>query len=232
MIIGSQLNNLLNFTLEVEQNGPDEDEEEAIIITDDESEDGQVKSLLSHITSISESSKINTESQNRGTKDPKSFRSLRTYELSEDDKSQINTKISKKNTEKLEKRKRNEQAFEVNMDEDSDEDEENSVSNQESPLTRFGWKKQVSTIEIAQGNQEKVKSFSKLSRRPDKYSNNQIEEDKKELTDTIEVSDFESSVNSFGTSLSSNSKINRQNISRNIEEKVRKSQNNYPLSLK
>ena len=149
MIIGSQLNNLLNFTLEVEQNGPDEDEEEAIIITDDESEDGQVKSLLSHITSISESSKINTESQNRGTKDPKSFRSLRTYELSEDDKSQINTKISKKNTEKLEKRKRNEQAFEVNMDEDSDEDEENSVSNQESPLTRFGWKKQVSTIEIA-----------------------------------------------------------------------------------
>ena len=108
---------LMKFTFEYNIDGVDGEEEEAIIIDDD--------SLLTelnddkYLLTSSETSKLNTESPqaaHRGEK-PKSFRSFRTYELSEEGKSQSHSqntfKNSQKDSAKVSKRRKNTQALVV-----------------------------------------------------------------------------------------------------------------------
>eukprot|EP00343_Euplotes_focardii_P000581 CAMPEP_0205802860 /NCGR_PEP_ID=MMETSP0205-20121125/5334_1 /ASSEMBLY_ACC=CAM_ASM_000278 /TAXON_ID=36767 /ORGANISM="Euplotes focardii, Strain TN1" /LENGTH=172 /DNA_ID=CAMNT_0053070001 /DNA_START=146 /DNA_END=661 /DNA_ORIENTATION=- len=158
-----------------------------------------------------------------------SIKTVNTYDLSEDDKSQITIRNSSKVHSKPEQVKRTTQALEVNIDEESEEDEDNSLSNHAaSPLSRFGWRKQ----EISNNLQEsQEKPMTKLSRKPHKTITSSNEEDKKELTDTIEVSDFESSANSFGAYSYGKSEVfnNTAEAARNIEQKLRNKPN--PTSL-
>ena len=154
----------------------------------------------------------------------KSFKTINTYDLSEDDKSQMTMRTNQRAQSKPEAAKIQNQALEVNIDEESDEDEDISLSHHNaSPRSRYGWKNQVKDQ-----NPSKEKPLTKLSRKPNKIIKNPSqEEERKELTDTIEVSDFESSANSFGAySLSKNESFKNNESAKAIEQKLRRNNNN------
>jgi hypothetical protein len=196
-------NMLMKFTLECETNGVDGEEEEAIIIDDDSLITGFIeeKSLLTP----SEPSQVVTESPEiaRRGNPPTSFRSFKTYELSEEGGSQKALKDYPKEPvdASMLKRRKNTQALVVNIDEEEEDSEDEPSIKAQSPISRFGWQKQHSAPEPDHEllkSKNRNKQMTKLSRKPDK--NISKEEEKEEITDTIEVSDLESSLNSLKTS--------------------------------
>ncbi|CAI2372006.1 unnamed protein product [Moneuplotes crassus] len=219
------------FTIETECDNFEEEPDEAIIFGDssDEEEEDAGKSLLSHFTSISSASKINTDSSPfPGHKDTKSFKSFKTYELSEDGQSQVPSKRDQKEPPKRERMKRNNHVLEVNIDEDTEEEDDDSVSNIDSPASRFGFRKQPVELQ----KEQDVNSFTKLSRKPKNFTTNPVEESK-QPKESIEVSDLESSANSFDlasnpkTALMSFKNKAAQNKGDNLEAKVA-TNNNLP----
>lgn len=219
-------NKLDKFILELEKDGVTGDEEEAIVIEDSiMTEDIDNDSLFSKsIVASEESKEQNTPQPDKKLGDHRSFKSIKTYELSEDERSPFNFK--QKDSAKQAQKRRNTQALELNIDEDDEEEEEedeHSVS-VPSPRSRYGWSLHKQEHERKPSQESnKDKPLTKLSRKPKSISKEASTEEQKGLYETIEMSDFESSANSFAAySLSKNEESkDSRSPSKEIDRKAR-----------
>ena len=102
--------------------------------------------ILKSFINDSDSSKLNqdaTPNANSKAEGVKSFKTLNTYELSEDEKSQAQARSRRMQKIKELENRRKSTTIEVDIDEDEEEEEEDEASQKAaSPRSRYGWKHQ------------------------------------------------------------------------------------------
>lgn len=224
------ITNLLNqFILEQEIDGETGEELEAIVVEDtSNSREGEEESFFSNPLSASDSQKIGNKTRRSSSGNPnyQSGKTLKTLELSEDEKSQLTFKGKKEiGSAKFHKRRRTE-ALEIELEDEEEEEEDEISIHNPSPRSRYGWKeKKVSPKhKSAKSNRSQQNQLSKLSRKP-KKSTRSGESSKKEANDTIEMSEFESSGNSYplpSYPKSESQKVSSQSTSENAYSKLQR----------
>jgi hypothetical protein len=224
------ITNLLSqFILEQEIDGDTGEEMEAIVVEDSSnSPEAEAESFFSDPLSASDSLKLGekTRRSNSGNPNYQSGKTLKTLELSEDEKSQLTFKGKKQNESEKFQKLRNPEALEIELEEEEEEEEDELSFHNPSPRSRYGWKaKKISPKhKSAKSNRSQQSQLSKLSRKPNK-SIRSGESHKKEANDTIEMSEFEFSGNSYplpNFPKSDSQKVSSQSISESAQSKLLK----------